>query len=64
MSLPVPAPLRTAPRAVQDIRCACRECGAHLIGWRGYTLSGRCGNCGSYDVQPVVERTPLFAAAA
>jgi hypothetical protein len=36
---------------IRDVRCACAVCGAHLMAWEGHTVSGCCGNCGSYDVR-------------
>jgi hypothetical protein len=33
------------------VRCACADCGAHVIAWQGYKISGWCENCGSYDVR-------------
>ena len=38
---------------LRDVRCSCGVCGAHVIAWQGRTLSGECGNCGSYDVHPL-----------
>jgi len=64
MSEPVVLTIPRRPRVVEDVRCACRDCGAHLMGWRGYTLSGNCGNCGSYDVQPLADVPPAYPVAA
>lgn len=56
--LPLMSPMKVVkpPRlTVRDVRCACRDCGAHFIAWQGLrTLGGSCGNCGSYNGRPVV----------
>ena len=38
---------------ISEVRCACAGCGAHVIAWQGYKISGWCENCGSYDVRPL-----------
>lgn len=63
VSSPAPYTIPQQMPVLQNVRCACRECGSHLVGWRGYTLSGSCGNCGSYDVKPVADR-PFGLAVA
>lgn len=48
-----PVPRGIATIKITEVRCACAECGAHVIAWHGYKLSGWCENCGSYDVRPL-----------
>ena len=36
---------------ISEVRCACADCGAHVVAWQGYKISGWCENCGSYDVR-------------
>jgi hypothetical protein len=38
---------------LQQVRCECGRCGAHVVGLLGYTLGGCCNNCGSYDITPL-----------
>jgi Zn finger protein HypA/HybF involved in hydrogenase expression len=38
---------------IHEVRCACADCGAHVVAWQGYKISGWCENCGSYDVRPL-----------
>jgi hypothetical protein len=38
---------------IREVRCACAQCGAHVVAWQGYKISGWCENCGSYDVRPL-----------
>ena len=42
------------PAEPEAIRCECLRCGAHLTGMAGYRVGGQCGNCGSYDIRPVM----------
>lgn len=46
--------LRTAPgtgAALAEVRCVCRDCGAHVHGIASTnTLGGSCPNCGSYQI--------------
>ena len=39
--------------AEQRVRCACGNCGAHVIVRASWQLSGQCGNCRSYDLKPL-----------
>jgi hypothetical protein len=48
-----PVHLPADATAVNDVRVKCAECGAHTMAWKGRTLTGTCGNCGSYDVRPL-----------
>ncbi|HEU4979527.1 MAG TPA: hypothetical protein VFT42_11560 [Solirubrobacteraceae bacterium] len=43
-----------------EVRVSCSVCGAHVLAWRLYSLSGHCSNCGSYEVRPLPlpERRP------
>jgi hypothetical protein len=45
------------PSTIRDVRCACADCGAHVIAWEGHELSGWCSVCGSYELRtlPVEE---------
>jgi Zn finger protein HypA/HybF involved in hydrogenase expression len=45
---------------ISEVRCACADCGAHVVAWQGYKISGWCENCGSYDVRPLP--APLASA--
>jgi Zn finger protein HypA/HybF involved in hydrogenase expression len=38
---------------IREVRCACADCGAHVLAWQGYKISGWCDNCGSYEVRPL-----------
>jgi Zn finger protein HypA/HybF involved in hydrogenase expression len=46
---------------IREVRCACAECGAHVVAWQGYKISGWCENCGSYDVRPLT--SPILSLA-
>ena len=48
-SAPGEAQSENAPR----VRCECRVCGAHAYAEAEGFRSGRCGNCGSYDLTPL-----------
>ena len=57
--------VQTAPDGIvaikiSEVRCACADCGAHVVAWQGYKISGWCENCGSYDVRPLP--APVVAA--
>jgi Zn finger protein HypA/HybF involved in hydrogenase expression len=43
---------------IRDVRCACADCGAHVLAWEGHTLSGWCSVCGSYDVRALASPRP------
>ena len=47
------APDGIATIKISEVRCACADCGAHVVAWQGYKISGWCENCGSYDVRPL-----------
>ncbi|HET8535543.1 MAG TPA: hypothetical protein VFL73_00055 [Solirubrobacteraceae bacterium] len=50
---------------ISEVRCACADCGAHVVAWQGYKISGWCENCGSYDVRPLAPvAVPLAAPVA
>src|SRR4051812_7313461 len=49
-----PALARTQAARVQ-VRCECRMCGAHAYALPAIPMSGRCGNCHSFDLVPVRE---------
>ena len=51
--LPARAHAHHAPPAMSEVRCSCAVCGAHVMGWAGYSVVGSCGNCGSYDIHPL-----------
>ena len=36
---------------IEDVRCACAVCGAHVMAWQGHELSGWCSVCGSYELR-------------
>jgi hypothetical protein len=36
-----------------EVRCECQACSAHAFARPGVEGSGRCGNCGSEDLQPL-----------
>jgi hypothetical protein len=36
-----------------EIRCECLICGAHAFALPGVPMSGRCGNCHSFDLEPI-----------
>jgi hypothetical protein len=36
-----------------EVRCRCLVCGAHAFALPGVALSGRCGNCHSFDLEPI-----------
>jgi hypothetical protein len=36
-----------------EVRCRCLVCGAHAYALPGVPLSGRCGNCHSFDLEPL-----------
>ena len=40
--------------AVRRLRYACQRCGAHLdaVAYK-HSVSGMCGNCGSYEIAPL-----------
>jgi hypothetical protein len=38
-----------------EVRCRCLVCGAHAFARPGVPLSGRCGNCHSFDLEPLDE---------
>jgi ribosomal protein S27E len=48
--LPVPAP--------GTMRCRCAACGSHVTVHSAYRIAGQCGNCGSYEMQPMDEAPP------
>jgi hypothetical protein len=35
------------------VRCECGVCGAHAYAVPGNRGSGRCGNCGGFDLLPL-----------
>ena len=36
-----------------EVRCRCQVCGAHAYALPNVPLSGRCGNCHSFDLRPL-----------
>jgi hypothetical protein len=36
-----------------EVRCECLVCSAHAFALPDVRGSGRCGNCGSHDLQPL-----------
>ena len=36
-----------------EVRCRCLVCGAHAFALPDVPLSGRCGNCHSFDLEPL-----------
>lgn len=40
---------------IQDVRCACAVCGAHVFAWQGHGLSGWCSVCGSYELRRLTD---------
>ena len=36
-----------------QVRCRCLRCGVHTTGQLGHFLGGSCGNCGSYQLEPM-----------
>ncbi|WP_205696360.1 hypothetical protein [Conexibacter sp. SYSU D00693] len=56
---------RATHAAHGEVRCRCADCGAHVAGWQGYSLTGWCANCGSYEVEPLAPAsTPVAAPCA
>ena len=37
-----------------EVRCECQVCSAHAFALPDVEGSGRCGNCGSHDLRPLV----------
>jgi hypothetical protein len=46
------------------VRCACARCGAHVKVRDSWQLSGRCQNCGGYDLRPLEAAAPAPAPPA
>jgi hypothetical protein len=40
---------------IEDVRCACAVCGAHVMAWQGHELSGWCSVCGSYELRALTD---------
>ena len=38
---------------VAEVRCRCLVCGAHAFALPDVPLSGRCGNCHSFELEPL-----------
>ena len=36
-----------------EVRCRCLVCGAHAFALPDVPMSGRCGNCHSFDLEPL-----------
>jgi len=36
-----------------EVRCRCLVCGAHAYALPDVPLSGRCGNCHSFELEPL-----------
>jgi len=36
-----------------EVRCRCLVCGAHAYARPDVPLSGTCGNCGSFQLEPI-----------
>ncbi len=36
-----------------EVRCRCLVCGAHAFALPDVPMSGRCGNCLSFDLEPL-----------
>jgi hypothetical protein len=51
-SPPQPA-LARIQRAADEVRCQCVVCGSHVYASPGVSRGGKCGNCGSYELQPL-----------
>jgi hypothetical protein len=46
-----PNSLARLQRAAGQVRAECGVCGAHAYVTPGVPRSGRCGNCGSFDLR-------------
>ena len=42
-----------------EVRCECLVCGAHAYAIPHVPMSGRCGNCHSFDLAPIEAVQPF-----
>ena len=51
-AMPTPSMARIQ-RAIEEVRCQCVVCGSHVYAVPGVKRGGKCGNCGSFELEPL-----------